>query len=399
MKKNKALFIIIGAIFLLQIAFGETIEEKSLAETAHPDFVVSDANTINCLETIYLKNMQFNSKEYYTIYSMNAEFFPATTKEAKIIVYLNPEKNKEAIETIKATDFKNNLHRIELPRSLLEEKNTIKTCLQTAFSTTKIVLKKESKIGTYKTADFKNNVVLSVDKTEPILGENITAKIRIKNNGSEKTKIGIYYWDVLMREKDMKLIRGQTSLSKELAPNEEIEMEYIVRAKRAVQMTFPAAIVYYTNTFGETMEEYSNTPTIFVSKPEFKAIGKMIPENTLLSMGGKTKINVRVKNEDIIALNNIQIMLVSDSITFDNETKTIQELEPKTIGYAEFTATSGFPGKQSIECIINLPEFETQNSCGAIEIEFQAPATNLLVTTAVILVIFGVIIYLYIYLK
>ncbi len=399
---NKWIFLILILLFTSPMAFGETVFERSFGEMGYENFLVEGAEETECFEAefLYPQNIAIESDEIYPIASIGIEIGPIRTGKIDVNAFLNEEQIAEIdLEDFKCSEGKC-WERLALPKDLLlEEENSLQICLGTGNSITSIMLDENSGIGLYKTADFSedNAFITEAEKTDLVRGEKTTIKILLHNQGSAATNVKIEFARPLADDKNaFSVVEGDTYYTGEIGAGQEIELEYVVKPRRAVHMTLPPAIVYFENAFGETESKFGNLVELDVREPERKIEAFVVKEVENAMVGQSIEMKLAVKNVGNDPLYSLSINIESDADISQQETE-IDILQPKETKYLNFTISSSNPGKFPIGCTItytdvNVSESKCQNSFA----EFVQPEINPIIYIAIIFAIIAIIIYIYI---
>ncbi len=399
---NKWIFLALLMLFSVPVVSGETVFERSFGEMGYESLLVEGPRQTECFEAefLYPKDIAVESDEIYPIASIGMEIGPV--QEGKIDV--NAFLNSKEIANLTLEDFKCSeekcWERLALPKDLLlEEENSLQICLGTGNSITSIMLDKNSGIGLYKAADFSEESAFSTaaEKTDLVKGEKTTIKILLHNLGSAATNVKVEFARPLAEDKNaFSVVEGNTYYTGEIAPDQEIKLEYVVKPRRAVHMTLPPAIVYFENPFGETESKFSNLVELNVREPERKIEAFVVKEEETSSIGSPIEMKLAVKNVGNDPLYSLSTSIESEAEISQLE-KTIEVLQPKETKYLQFSINSSKPGKFPIGCTItytdaNVSESKCQNSFA----EFVQPEINPIIYIAIAFIIIAIGIYLYI---
>jgi hypothetical protein len=216
----------------MSFAYATTVEEKTFKQMVYDDFIVSGKNTEKCEDIAFIKT----NDENYTILSLHAEFLPsAKGKIASITVYLNDAN--AALTTLQPSNFLNDWARVFLPKGQLKEKNKLKLCAKTSDVVVEVRILSDSKIGTYKTADFseENAFTKTVSNTTPQIGEEIKVSVKLHNYGNEESFVTIRHFPPNAEMPEIEITHGDTEKSGWIAPGNEMLMEYYIKPKIAVR--------------------------------------------------------------------------------------------------------------------------------------------------------------------
>lgn len=400
---NKWIFLILALLFASPMAFGETVFERSFGEMGYESLLVDGPLETGCFEAefLYPQDIAIESDEIYPIASIGIETGPVQEGKIDANAFLN---NEQIAANLQLEDFKCSegkcWERLALPKDLLlEEENSLRICLGTGNSITSIMLDKSSGIGLYKAADFsgENAFITAAEKTDLVKGEKTTITILLHNLGSAATNVKIEFARPLAEDKNaFSVVEGNTYYTGEIGPGQEIELEYVVKPRRAVHMTLPPAIVYFENPFGEIESKFSNLVELDVREPERKIEAFVVKEKETSLVGTPIEMRLAVKNVGNDPLYSLSTSIESEAEISQLE-KTIEALQPKETKYLHFSINSSKPGKFPIGCTItytdvNVSESKCQNSFA----EFEQPEVRPILYIAIAFAIIAIGIYIYI---
>lgn len=382
--KEKIVFIL-GLIVLFSLAVqAETIKEETFALIGYSEFSVEEANQKKCSQIVFYE--EFNQEEF-TIISIHTEFTPKIKGNANITVHLNNE-------LISVIDSETEFERIIIQKEKLKEKNEIQLCAFTSDAITRISVKDDSTIGNYKTAFFpEGSLKKEVLSKEIIIGKEITIKTSLKNYGNEKTSVEIIDGDA--DREDIELIKGKSSFKGEILPGEEVSFEYTYRLKNAETRLLPNAKAYYLNEFNEKKEITSNYPEIFPSTKQ--ALEPLILLKKQINfIGEESEIEIAIINNSENTVYNAEIKLTSEIITGEKQTE-FESIQPKEIVYFKTKAKSDSTGEFELNCQISYGNETT--ACKKTTIIFEENTIDQKLIIGSVMVLIGIIIYVYLYLR
>lgn len=390
------LFLLFFAILCFTgFAVSETLQELTLKEANFQGLTVEGALNEECSSIAFLKEPIAEQKGIYTILSIHASFMPTSNGNAGIKVFVN--NNAESLADLKPEDFENEWARVQIPITGLVEKNELKICAKTSNSITKVQVLDDSKIGYYKMPVFE--IEKTVSTTKPIVGQEMQATIKAKNTGSEAGKASVKYWNVELNI--AQITRGDSDFEGIIQPGETATLNYFVKPKYAVQMDLASAILEYENVFGEKKKIYSNRPTIWVQEPEFKIKPSfsIVAEQEAIQPGQEAGIALNVRNEGLNALENASVKIEASQgliVSKDSfEGLNFKAGETKTF---EIQVSSLEEGTKQLGCTATYTDYALVNSkCPLLTLEFEKAKPNPLLGLAIVLVIIGAVIYIYIY--
>jgi hypothetical protein len=392
----KLLLLFFAILCFAGFAVSETLQELSLKEANFQGLTVEGALKEECASIAFLKEPIAEQKGIYTILSIHASFMPTSNGNAGIKVFVN--NNAESLADLKPEDFENEWARVQIPITGLAEKNELKICAKTSNSIIKVQVLEDSKIGYYKMPVFE--IEKTVSTTKPIVGREMQATIKAKNTGSEAGKASVKYWNVELNI--AQITRGDSDFEGTIQPGETVILNYFVKPKYAVQMDLASAILEYENIFGEKKKIYSNRPTIWVQEPEFKinpTLGISSPEQKAIQPGQQASIALTARNEGLNALENVSIKIEASQgliVSKDSfEGLNFKAGETKTFKIA---VSSLEEGTKQLGCTATYTDYALVNSkCPLLALEFEKAKPNPLFGLAIVLVIIGAVIYIYIY--
>ncbi|MFH1694930.1 MAG: hypothetical protein ABH850_00695 [Candidatus Micrarchaeota archaeon] len=386
---KKIVFAFILIVFAGVAVNAETIKEETFLSIGYEEeLLIEGANQQKCTEIVFFD--EFNQEEF-TIISVHYSFAPDVKGDANITV----ELNNELLSEIKPGTGKE-FERIILQKNKLKEKNYLKICGHTSDSITKIKVFNDSKIGNYKTAFFpEESFKKEVVSKEKIVGKEISIKTSIKNYGNASALIEIIDGDA--DRKDIELIKGKSSFKGEIKAGEEISLEFTYRLKDERTRVLPNAKAFYINEFGETKELYSNYPEI---KPlTEKALEPIIMLKKQINfLGEKSIIQVIIINHSTEQVKDAELKLFSSPEAVLGETaKKFEVIQPKETVYFTTSISSTEAGEIELNC--NLSFEGQENHCQKTTIFFEEEKIDEKLIAGAILIVFGIIIYIYLYLR
>ncbi|MBI2530362.1 MAG: hypothetical protein HYW05_04430 [Candidatus Diapherotrites archaeon] len=384
------LFAIIG----LSFAYSATVEEKTFAQMVYDDFVVSGANREKCEEIAFVRA----NDENYTILSVHADFMPnATGRIAGISVYVNDANS--ALTTLLAGNFLEDWARVILPKWELKEKNKIKLCAKTSDVVTEIKILNDSKIGTYRIADFSKEGAFTktASNASPEVGEEVKVTVTLHNYGNEETFVTIKHIAENVEMPEIEITRGETEKNGWVAPGNEIAMEYYMRPKVAIRMSLPYAIAEYTNTFGETVKLASAMPDLDVKAIEQRLFAIVLPESNVKKTGERAKIAIAVKNQSTETIKDVFVSIsLPEGIELEGSSSSnIPLIEAGETVSLAFYVSAQEPGTYRVGC--NVTYDSVPLACDRVAIAYEAQGINYAIVAGAVLLAIGLAIYMYLY--
>lgn len=409
MNTRQALFILV-VLTLASTVLGETLSETVLGDAGFEDFAVEGQNTEKCREVQFISTAPLNP-DAFAVFSANVEFFPVPSIESIVTVFLNGSK----ISEINAQKFQNGFVRIELPKNKTLETNKLKVCLKTSYSTTKIVLKKESLVGDYLKPDFSEAGAfrLSTEPYSPRLFEEFRVTATLKNSGSEDAVVTLKYRkDHLENETpETSLVKGKTIIEnvtvekcKERKENGEcilpgtVSFEYYLRPKINGTITLLPAVAEFENIFGERVAFESNRPDITITEPLIKIRSFIsVPKKEYVA-GEKATLLLVMSNDSFTPALNVtgKIEPTNGLQAAEQKSFLFDSIEGKQTVEKEFSVTSTQPGVYEVDCSVVLADGATL-PCEKATIEFKKPGFSPQITGGIVLLLIGAGVYGYIF--
>lgn len=410
----KKLIFLIGIILLMQFVGATALHETKLSDQGYVDMEVSGADEVACEEYLFSEDLNLSSKEFgkrYYLFSVHAEFFPVANEDAKIEVYLN---DSNVVAAVGADEFREGWARINLPREILKEQNTVKICAITSHTTNRITVISDSIIGAYYLPDFSNEdaVVVSVLPTEPKLEQDFKVIVKLKNYGSTEADIVLRYrrGEFDDRTPYLTFVSGPASYEANIAEcierdsegmcivPSEIEFEYVIRSNRATYMTLLPAIVEYENDFGEIEQKESNRLKIQVVEQEIKIKPFISAVSESANTGEILDFRLGVKNDGAEPVYGIEISVFGDAgLEISGETDAeIAVLAPGDTEFIDLSAYSASSGEFIVGCEISYVDYNASTDCDAVKLIFEDTEIDPLWIIGALFAIAAIIIFLYI---
>lgn len=400
----------IGVLAMLGFVHGAVIVETAFSELGYEDFRLEGADKYGCADFAFSGGSDTNWEEYAAV-SLHAEFLPVGEGVA-VEVYLN-DMNK-AVRELHGGDFTGGWARLTLPGELLAEENSLRVCCRSSYTTTRINLLKDSKVGYYLMPDFSRpgafTKTISVEK--PKVAESFSVIIKLRNYGSEAADVELLYRRATLEDKLPRLmfLHGKTSMKGTvpacierdantncILPG-EIGFEYAAKAEVAERMTLLPAIVLYATIFGESVEQESNRQTINVVQPEIKIKAFLLAEKELLGLGEADGMSLAVKNEGSDTLYNIMVGLETAQGLEVNgmPQQRISVINPGETKYLDFSVTSGKQGMYGAGCKITYLDYNVrETACDPINVRYEGFSIDPVLIYGAVLLAVGLGVYVY----
>jgi len=384
--------------FMSLIAFVNAVvlEEFSLGSHGFNDLVVEGEGKESCLEFVFFKENPLAKADEFVFFSANAEFQPAQEGEASIKVSVNGSNAAELLPE----DFTTGWARILLQRTrLVDGNNLVVACARTGKTITKIVLKKDSLIGSYKSPDFSQETAFrqTPSNYSPLEGETIEVIVSLKNYGSEATNARVYWRKEGIVFPELELIEGDTQKEGIVEPGKTLEMKYKLKLKKALKLDLPKAIAYYANVFGEEKKLESNQPTLEVMLPNIDLKGFFLTDESIVYDGKQANILLAIHNNGSRVKDIKLSVMTPQGIALEGMPNEIALLEEKETKYLPINLTASDFGSYELGCLLELTDYTKVFPCQKKTIEFKEKTVDPEIGLAGIIVIIGVLLYLYAY--
>lgn len=386
------LFVLASFAFLSSTALAESLMEYPLSNVGFQGLLASGTEVGECSEIMLQRGPAFGMSGVYTILSLHAEFKPVSEGKAKVSVYYSG--SQELIAEFSPQDFINGWVRVDFSKEFKEA--SLKLCAQTSGSISSVEIMPDSKFGYYKAAEF----VLEKKALDPspIIGRELEVVLKATNKGSAPAFAKVSYRDIELRI--AQITRGDSDFEGVIGAGESVEIRYFVKPKYAVHMDLASATLEFEDVFGDKRLIYSNRPTIYVQEPEFNINAfftlekqEAIPTNTPFS------ITLTLRNEGVNPVENAVVRLeASEGLALSQDTLDIKRLEAGESRNFTISASGIAEGSNVLGCNIEYSDYSAVNvACAPLNIEFEKQEQGILLALAVVLVIVGALIYLYIY--
>ena len=403
---NKLLTTIFFFSLLAASASAASLFERTFAEMGYSDFAVEGAEQAGC------HNIQFifptfdigpNSGKAYPIASLGFGLHPVQEG----IIDLNISLNEEMIAQLDAEDLRCSdgmcWHRLWLPEEKVSwvAENALRVCIGTGNSITRIVLSGQSKIGLYQTADFRSKSAFRVqaEKTELVIGEKTKITILIHNLGSAAADVNVQFARPVAEDKPaFSVVEGKNYFVGSIDAGEQKEITYIIKPRKAIQMTMPPAIIYYKNEFGEQESKFSNLVTLQVREPERKVEVFLAKGNETALVGQAIELQLAVKNVGSDPLFDLSVeTTLPEGLSFAAEPeKEIIAQPPNQMQLLSFSVISNTEGRFPIGCKIVYTDLNAEeSSCQDSVVVFQQPGISPMVYGGIGLALIAVIVFIY----
>ncbi len=401
---NKLLSIIFFFSLLAASASAATLFERSFAEMGYSNFAVEGAQQTECQNIQFIfPTFDITGGKAYPIASLGFELHPVQEG----IIDLNISLNGELIAQLNVKDLRCSegicWHRLWLPEEKVQwiSENALRVCIGTGDSITRIVLSGQSKIGLYQTADFRSESAFRVEaeKTQLVIGEKTKITILIHNEGSAAADVNVQFARPVAEDKPaFSVVEGKNYFQGSIDAGEQKEITYIIKPRKAIQMTMPPAIIYYKNEFGEQEQKFSNLVTLRVREPERKVEVFLAKGNETALVGQAIDLQLAVKNVGSDPLFDLSVeTMLPEGLSFSAEPeKEIIALPPNQTQLLSFSVVSNKEGTFPIGCKIVYTDLNAEeSSCQDSVVVFQQPGISPMIYGGIGLALIAVIVFIY----
>jgi len=229
-----------------------------------------------------------------------------------------------------------------------------------------------------------------------VVGKEITIKTTLKNYGNETALVEIIDGD--KERNDIELIKGKSAFTGEIKAGEEISLEFTYKLKDEKTGLLPNATAVYLNEFGEKQTIKSNYPEIKPLDFEKKLEPIIMLKKQLNKVNSESEIEIVIINNSLETVHNSTITVFgAEELKLGETEKQFESINSGEIVFFKTNVKSVQSGEFELDCEI---EFEGQKiSCEKTTIIFEKEEIKQELIIGIILVIIGIIIYLYLYLR
>ncbi len=405
----KGLFLLVFLLLGAGVAYGEALEEFELSELGYITLSVEGKTTKACsgIDFPYDKPQGVELGKRYVVVSVNAEFLPVGSGEAKVTAYVNTREIGKA----KHSEFIGGWARFSVPMEIISVDNTLTLCGETGQTTNEILIKNSSKIGTYYMPE--PGVTKTILDTAPKLKAPFGVEVLIENRGSEDVNVFVEYQKFVEENEtpEVSVLRGSTEFSgiikkcKErtedgncAVPGEE-KFSFSMQANRIADITLLPAYLTYTNIFGERVFVESGRPSLAVRQPEIIIRPIIIAEKETYLAGERGQAKLALNNEGVGDLTNVAYEIVSGGLEAEGGTGTIPKIEAGTTEYIGLVFGSASEGEFTIGCNVSVADSNFSSECDNLSVIYEKPEIGPFVVFAIVLLILAIGVYAYIQLK
>ncbi|MCR4369505.1 MAG: hypothetical protein NUV67_06400 [archaeon] len=356
------LILAIALILLSYISVAGTVNEFTFKSQGYEDFYINDFEAFDCKRYDFV-SQDLNAGQF-PVFSLRAEFLPASGRNAFLTVYFNDDN---ALAKLTKQEFTQGVARIWLPREKFFETNNLKVCGNTSLSVNIIKVSSDSSVGVYETAYFpkKGGLVMELDSYEQIVGNEFIARAVAKNYGSENAQVMLTYRKDYLEENtpEVTVLKGETTREGvvpkctrydsqgECNSPGELSIEYVLVTNRAVPLTLLPPIMTYTNIFGEEQRVESNRPNILsIEAPQTLAVQLSVEKDGLFA-GDEIPITIKLLNIGKTIERSVVVELVT-GLEATKGAMEISAIEPGKSAEVNFAAKGLATGQYSVGCMV-----------------------------------------------
>jgi len=395
----RKIFVALALMAIALSAGAETITQSSFQGMGFAAFENNLPNGSKCQDFVLFKDLNKNTGAFYTVVSLHALFEPIASADANVTVFLNGEA--EALMSAKATAFRNNWWRFQLPNEKLREQNVLKICLNNSSSTIKSTVQADSLYGTYRMVEFKpEEFVKTVSTNKPLWGQEFTLTVSLHNTGSEQANVHIQYEKPGISFKHLAFVKGDTTFDGSVAPGQTVSFSYTIKSTQTGPFTLPAAIVFYSNEFGEDEKLVSNYPVIEVKEPDIKVQAVVLNKATekKLVPGKSIPLEVLLTNYGQFELSNVAVTFPEqDGMVLNSQkNQTIPSLKPGENKTIAFSVTPTMAGNFTVGCKLAYLDIGLKGAdCESTRVFVESNSFPVEYLGGIALVIVAILVYLY----
>ncbi|MDO8625755.1 MAG: hypothetical protein Q7R47_06745 [Candidatus Diapherotrites archaeon] len=405
--KKTILFCVLGCLLALAGSVGAAvINEYSLSAHGFAGVLAEGSNTTACADYLVRADQNWLALGAYPMFSIHADFSPVASPDANLVVVVNADGNGTAIT---ADQFQNGWFRSDL-NSLITGDNTIRLCANTSDSTTRIEVSDDSLLGVYQKPVFlRTDFVKRIPSGAPQVGDEFEIAITLHNSGSEKADVNVFYKKPYVPYDAILFVKGQTQFLGQIIPGETISFSYTAKSTRTGMVTVPAAILSYTNIFGETENRVSNYPVILIGEPDISVDATILNKTTQkrVFVSDTVPLEVVIQNTGLSDIYNIAVALdqnaafyfspATDKTGFSaSGNQAISVLKAGESRTLPFSVTASQEGRFSVGCTITYQDSNThQTRCQPAHLIVEAAQGSTALLAGFVLVLAAALLYLY----
>ncbi len=364
MKRIACLVLLLS--FYAAAAAGETLKETSFTELGFKGFQVEGTNQVDCTQVYFNEEPETVKAGETLIASLHVSLQPVAER-FDVNVFLN--RGDAALATANERSLRGEWIRVGLPAAELRQKNELRVCAKTSYSTTKIAVLGDSLVGKYRAADFSkaDSFTMTPATGTPVAGDEFTLTARARNYGGEAARVDFSYRAQGLEDKlpEIVVLKGTTEAQQALVPPcqayaaegacatpGEREFVYWVKATEATKMTLLPAVLSYANAFGERESLESNRPGIEVSSPKVKVKPFILSDKEIVKVWQTYSGRVALKNTGLTGLKNVKLTLrVDPGLTLEgNDVKEFEFIPAQGTAYMDVKVRADAPGSYVLGC-------------------------------------------------
>lgn len=396
------LFSLLVIILASNAVHSAIVSETSWATLGQGLFSVEGMDQVECQEVSLNLDSTFQQPGIFSILTIVAEFGPVSEGAARIFVHVNSDSNQlpAATRTLELTTADFNAkpyHALFDQNWLVVGANQIKICPQTSGSITRIKIAPDTRFGLYRMPYFNPlHFTKTIDRENPIVGQEAMISIKAKNTGSEDASVKIEFRDLELRV--LQITRGDSDFDGVIKAGQEITLTYFVKPRFAAHMTPVSAKLTYTDVFGETVVVKSTRPQFQVIEQPFSVTGLLIAPQKSARPHESIPLQLSVKNTGENELFNVSVSLKNvKDLTQSPSSWEISSIKGGETKILSTQISSEKEGKFTLSCVIESEAGSQSVSCDQINVSFENETQNPALLLIVGLLVIGALIYAYIY--
>ncbi|GEM_PF-4794351 len=347
-------YALVGIVLILSLTVvsAKTLFETSFADLGIDTFSAQGARVTECMDFEVPVDENLLVPGNYPVLSVHAGFFPVESRDANITLYAANDENGVSQNP---AAFQNNFFRFDIDQSALLDSNVLSLCAATSDSTTRIVITDSTVFGVYQKPVFgPEDFVKLIPSGSPRVGEEFEVTVELHNSGSEAVDVNLFYKKPFIDFDAVLFVKGDTEYLGEVAPGQTVSFTYTAKAIRSGMITMNAAVVSYTNIFGEEELRVSNYPLIRIRDPDVSVRAIVLNKSTQKELFAfeSVPMEILVQNEGLSDLFNISVVLKQDENLFfePTEVAAIPVLRPGETKTIPFSVSARGVGRHKVEC-------------------------------------------------
>jgi hypothetical protein len=255
----------------------------------------------------------------------------------------------------------------------------------------------------FKQLDF----VKTVEANRPLVGDEFEITVMLHNSGSEAVDVNVSYKKPYVPYDAILFVTGTTQFVGRIAPDQTISFSYTAKSTRSGMVTVPAAIVSYTNIFGETVNLVSNYPLLRIDDPRIAIEATILNKTSQkqVFVNQQVPLEVVLRNNGLSDLYNVAVVLdkngsyrflAGDGAFSTDGTQSVSVLRPGETRTLPVVLTPLQQGRFDIGCVLTYQDTNTRTTaCQPAHLTVEQEENPTALLAGFVLVVAAALLYLY----